>query len=58
MVEMKKGLVIFGLFLLFLAVATLYMTLSDPYTNILEGTLFFGLVGTFFLLAGLFPGKK
>ena len=53
---MKKTLVIIGIVLIFLSIATLYMTLSDPYTNILEGTLFFGIFGIILLLAGIRPG--
>ena len=53
---MKKAFVIIGLILILLSIATLYMTLSDPYTNILEGTLFFGILGIIFLLAGIYPG--
>ena len=53
---MKKVFVIIGLIFCFLSLATLYMTLSDPYTNILEGTLFFGIVGIIFLLGGIYPG--
>jgi len=55
---MKKILIIIGLIFCFLSIATLYMTVSDPYTDILQGTLFFGFFGVVFLLAGLFPGKK
>ena len=55
---MKKIWVIIGLILLFLSIATLFMTLADPYTNILEGTLFFAIIGIIFLLAGILPEEK
>jgi len=55
---MKKFRFIFGLFLCFLSIAILYMTIVDPKTSILEGTLAFGFIGVVFIIAALYPGEK